>query len=135
MADASLVVTCLVAVAALVSIGFGQFSANTGKDYLPKRIRRLLRRVPASEEDHRTRGMSLMLRGASLMMVVLAIAAGPLIGNYNSPRFSRNAMFFITTVGLLAALYCGVWSYTLYQRVRFVSTRTLTDSQPELPQA
>ena len=39
------------AVLSLVSVTLGLFSTLTGKDPLPKRIRSLLRRVPASAED------------------------------------------------------------------------------------
>ena len=131
--NAALSITSLVAVLALVNIVLGQYSAMSGKDFLPKRIRRQLRRVPASEEDHRTRGMSLTLNGAAVMMLMLGITATPLIGMYNRGQFSRDAVFFISTVGMLAALYCAVWSYTLHQRVRFVSTRTSTDAHPGIP--
>jgi hypothetical protein len=127
--------TSLVAVLALVNIVLGQYSASTGRDCLPKRFRRLLRRVPASEEDHRTRGISLTLNGAAVMMLVLGITAEPLIGMYNRGQFSRDAVFFISTVGMLAALYCIVWSYTLNQRVRYVSTKASTDGHPQVPPA
>jgi hypothetical protein len=133
--DATLWLTSLVVVLALGSIVLGQFSTMTGKDHLPKRIRRRLRRVPATQEDHRMRGMSLTLNGAAMMMVALAITATPRIGMFSSGRFSRDAVFFITSVGLFAALWCSVASYNLYQRVQFVSTRASTDPHPEPPQA
>lgn len=133
--NTALSITSLVAALALVNIVLGQYSSLTGKDPLPKAIRRLLRRVPASEEDHRTRGMSLTLNGAAVMMLVLGITATPLIGMYNRGQFARDAVFFTTTVGMLAALYCIVWSYTLNQRVRYVSTKASTDAHQEIPPA
>ena len=53
------------AVLSLVSVTLGLFSTLTGKDPLLKRIRSLMRRVPASAEDFRLRGMSLTLNGAA----------------------------------------------------------------------
>ena len=44
------------AVVSLLSVTLGVFSIVTGKDPLPKRIRSLLRRLPASAEDFRLRG-------------------------------------------------------------------------------
>ena len=60
------------AVLSLVSVMLGLFSTLTGQDALPKRIRRMLRRMPASADDFRLRGVSLLLNGAAVMLLVSA---------------------------------------------------------------
>jgi hypothetical protein len=117
----------------LGSIFLGLISIGTGKDYLPTRVRRLLSRVPASEEDHRLRGMSLVLNGAAMTIFALGITASTL-AMINRGSFPRG-LFFVTTVAFLAAIACSIGSYVLYWRVRFVSTRASTDAHPGIPPA
>jgi hypothetical protein len=132
------------AVLSLPSVTLGLFSTLTGKDPLPKRIRSLLRRVPASAEDFRLRGMSLTLSGAAVMLISLLtinvvdrLAGGGWSGYAPSASlaFSKDTVFLVTTVAALAAMACSIGAYTLGVRVRYVSTRASTGAQPGMPPA
>jgi hypothetical protein len=132
------------AVLSLPSVTLGLFSTLTGKDPLPKRIRRLLRRVPASAEDFRLRGMSLTLNGAAVMLISLLtinvaerLAGGGWSGYAPSASlaFSKDTVFLVTTVAALTAMACFIGAYTLGVRVRYVSTRASTGAQPGMPPA
>jgi hypothetical protein len=138
----------LISVAAVLSLAnvvLGLFSSLTGKDPLPKRMRSLLRRVPASAEDFRVRGMSLTLGGAGVMLISLLItinvvdmlAAGGWSGYAPSASlaFPKAIVFFVTTVAGLAALACFIGAYALGVRVRYVSTRASTGAEPGMPPA
>ena len=134
----------MAAVLSIVSVTVGLFSTLTGKDPLPKRIRSLLRRVPASAEDFRLRGMSLTLNGAAVMLISLLtinvvdrLAGGGWSGYAPSASlaFSKDTVFLVTTVAALAAMACSIGAYTLGVRVRYVSTRASTGAQPGMPPA
>jgi hypothetical protein len=137
----------LISVAAVLgfaSVIVGLFSTLTGKDPLPKRIRSLLRRVPASAEDFRLRGISLTLNGAAVMLISLLtinsvdrLAVGGWSGYAPSASlaFSKDTVFLVTTVAALAAMACFIGAYTLGVRVRYVSTRASTGAQPGMPPA
>ncbi len=144
MQQISLSLAAVAAVLSLVSVILGLFSTLTGKDPLPKRIRRLLRRVPASAEDFRTRGMSLVLGGAAVMLIasilttnVVGLTLSGVSGYAPSATlaFPKAAVFLIGLVAALAAMACFVGSYTLMLRVRYVSTRASTGAQPGMPPA
>jgi hypothetical protein len=131
-------------VLSLVSVTVGLFSTLTGKDPLPKRMRSLLRRVPASAEDFRLRGMSLTLNGAAAMLISLLtvnavdrLAVGGWSGYAPSASlaFAKDTVFLVTTVAALAAMACFIGAYTLGIRVRYVSTRASTGAQPGMPPA
>jgi hypothetical protein len=130
------------AVLSLVSVTLGLFSTLTGKDPLPKRIRSLLRRVPASAEDFRLRGMSLTLNGAAVMLISLLtinvvdrLAVGGWSGYAPSASlaFPKDTVFLVTTVAALAAMACFIGAYNLGVRVRYVSTRASTGADPGMP--
>jgi hypothetical protein len=141
----TLSIICVVAVLSLVNVTVGLFSTLTGKDPLPKRMRSLLRRVPASAEDFRLRGMSLTLNGAAVMLiaslltinVVEVLAVGGWSGYAPSPSlaFPKDTVFLVTMVAALAAMACFIGAYTLGVRVRYVSTRASTGAQPGMPPA
>jgi len=134
MQDTALSIASLAAVLGLASVLLGLFSIITGKDHFPKRVRRLLWKVPASADDHRMHGMMLMLNGAAVMLVELGVTAN-IVGMYGHRSASADAVFFITMVAILTSLACTAGSYTLSLRVRYVSTRTSTDTQPGIPPA
>ena len=140
----TLSLSSVAAVLSLVSVTVGLFSTLTGKDPLPKRMRSLLRRVPASAEDFRLRGMSLTLNGAAAMLISLLtvnavdrLAVGGWSGYAPSASlaFAKDTVFLVTTVAALAAMACFIGAYTLGIRVRYVSTRASTGAQPGMPPA
>ena len=135
---------CVAAVLSLVSVTLGLFSTLTGKDPLPTRIRRVLRRVPASAEDFRLRGLSLALNGAAVMLLVSIITANVVVMSMLNPgivyfapsaslAFPKDTVFFVTTVAALVAVACFVGAYILYARVRYLSTRSSTRAKPGMP--
>jgi hypothetical protein len=131
------------AVLSLVSVTLGLFSTLTGRDPLPKRIRRLLRRVPASAEDFRLRGMSLTLNGVGVTLIVslltVNVVGGIALSGWSgyapaaSLSFPKDAVFLVTTVAALVAVACFIGAYALGVRARYVSTRAA--AQPGLPPA
>jgi hypothetical protein len=135
----------LAALLSFVSVTVGLFSTLTGNDPLPRRIRSLLRRVPASAEDFRLRGMTLMLNGAAVMLmvslltinVVNTLTRGSISGYVPSASvaFPRATVFLVTTVAALAALACFVGAYVLGVRVRYVGTGPSTGTQQGTPPA
>jgi hypothetical protein len=136
----------LAAVLSLANVVLGLFSSLTGKDPLPKRIRRMLRRVPASAEDFRLRGVSLVVNGAAVMLLVSIITTNVVVMSMLTPgvaylapsaslAFSKDTVFLVTTVAALAAIACFIGAYTLSVRVRYVSTRASTGALPGMPPA
>jgi hypothetical protein len=131
------------AVLSLLIVMLGLFSTLTGKDPLPKRIRSLLRRVPASAEDFRLRGESLTLNGAAVMLMALLLTINVVerlapagwtgYAPSASPAFPNDTVFLVTAVAALAATACFIGAYTLGVRVRYVSTRASTGQRPEMP--
>jgi hypothetical protein len=137
----------------LVSVTLGLLFTLMGRDPLPKPIRRLLRRVPASADDFRLRGMSLTLNGAAVTMIVSLVTinvAGRLAGagwsgyapatspgsaEWSSVAFPEGAVFLVTTVASLAAVACFIGAYTLGIRVRYVTTRGSIGANPGMPPA
>ena len=115
----------------LVSVILGLFSVITGRDHLPWRIRYLLRRVPASAEDHRLHGMGLMLNGAALMLVMFGVAAGT--AGRHLGGFPSQVQFFVTAVAFVGSMALLAGAYTVSVRVRTVSTRASTDAHPGIP--
>ena len=141
----TLTLISLAALLSFVSVTVGLFSTLTGKDPLPRRIRSLLRRVPASADDFRLRGMTLMLNGAAVMVmvslltinVVNTLTRGSISGYVPSASvaFPRATVFLVTTVAALAALACFVAAYVLGVRVRYIGTGPSTGTQQGTPPA
>lgn len=62
----------------LVSVILGLYSALTGKDHWPTQMSRLRRRVPASDEGRRRHGVSMMLNGGALLLVLFGVSMNAL---------------------------------------------------------
>ena len=141
--------TCAAAVLSCLSVMVGLISTLTGRDPLPKRIRSLMRRTPSSAEDFRLRGMSLMLNGAAVMLIASGLATnvveGLALGTHvvayapsatlESLAFPKDTVFLVTTVAAVAAVAFFIGAYTLSVRVRYVSTRNSSATQPGIPPA
>jgi hypothetical protein len=143
---ATLLLLSVAALLSLASVVFGLSSSLTGKDPLPKRIRRMLRRMPASVEDFRLRGVSLMLNGAGVMMLVSIVTTNVVAMGMLSPgvtyfvpsasvAFPKAIVFLVTVVAAIASIACFVGSYSLAVRVRYVRTHASAGVQPEIPPA
>jgi hypothetical protein len=139
----------LISVAAVLSLAnvmLGVLAIVTGRDPLPKKVRGLLRRMPASPDDFRLRGMSLTLNGAAVMLIVSGLTINvvgrlALVGTYAyapwtaSVQFANDVLFLVTTVAALAAIACFMGAYAVGARVRYASTHPSTGSQPGMPPA
>ena len=136
----------LAAVLALASVLLGLYSVLTARDPLPHRIRSLMRRMPASAQDFRVRGTSLMLTGVAVMLIAADLAINivaalalipPSVGYYTSESlaFPKGTMFLVTTVTAMAAVALFVGAYVVSVRVQYVSTRPSTGHRPEVPPA
>ncbi len=126
----------LISVAALLglaSVLVGLFCTLTGRDALPRRLREMMRRVPASADDFRLRGTILMINGAGVLLIVSSLAANllaplailpPGIGWYTSESLAlpKAAMFAVTALVAVSAVALFVAAYSLSLRVGFVST-------------
>ena len=140
---------CVAAMLSCVSVMVGLISTRTGKDPLPKRIRSLMRRTPASAEDFRLRGMSLTLNGAAVMLIASGLATNVVEGlalgtnvvayapsaTLASLAFPKYTVFLVTTVAAVVALAFFIGAYTLSVRVRYMSTGNSTATQPGIPPA
>jgi hypothetical protein len=131
------------ALLSLASLILGLFSL-TGRDCLPRRVRRLLRRIPASAADFRLRGVSLVLNGSGVLVLASLVARNTLVGppsgftGYapaSDVAFERGAMFI--TDGLLAIAAIAIFgvAYAVGVRVRYLSTRASRGTEPGLPPA
>jgi hypothetical protein len=123
----------LAALLSFASVMLGLVFTVSGKDPFPTRVRRLLRRVPASLEDFRLRGMTLMLNGAAVMLIVALLTIN-VVNRYTFTGFSgyvpsgtlafpRATVFLVNSVAALVALACFIGAYMLGGRVRYVATR------------
>ena len=134
---------CIAAVLSFASVALGLFSTLTGKDSLPGRIRSRLRRVPASAEDFRLRGTTLMLNGAAVMLVVALLTVNVVnslaLGGISfyipsaSIAFPWATVFLVNTVAALAAMGCFFGAYVLSVRVRYIATGPSTGTQQDMP--
>ncbi len=143
---ATLALLSVAAVLSLASVVLGLFSSLTGKDPLPKRIRRMLRRVPLSAEDFRLRGLSLMLDGAAVLLLVSIITTNVVVMGVLNPgvvvlvpsaslEFPKTIVFLVTVVVAIASIACFWGSYALGVRVRYLNTQASTGVGPEIPPA
>ena len=121
----------------------GLFSTVTGRDPLPKRIRSLTRRTPASVEDFRLRGIGLMLNGAAVILIASIVAITVVerlsFGAYSdyapeSSVASPNDAIFLVTIGAgIAAVALSIGAYVLSTRVRYARTGISNSTQPGMP--
>ena len=134
MQDAALSMGSVAAVLSLTILLMGLYSVITGKDHFPRRLRRLLWKVPASPDDQRTHGLYLMLNGAAILLMELCVTAG-IYGSHSVRGFPADVMFFITLLGFCAAFALTVGAYVVGLRTRYVSSRASADSHPGIPPA
>lgn len=138
----------LLALATLLSLAnlvLGLFSTLTGKDPLPKRVRSMMRRIPASAADFRIRGTSLMLNGAGVMLIAsnlattfverLAFGTATAYVPSGSAALPNDITFLFTTVAAVAAVALFIGAYALSRRVGYVSTHLSASAKPGMPPA
>ena len=115
-----------------VSVVLGLFSALTGKDHWPKAIRRLRRRVPASEEDRRLLGVALMLNGAAMLIAIIGISMTALTAGDRVVEPLNTLRFLLTLIGLGASVVCVFGAYGLLRRIRYTYGEASASEQPQI---
>jgi hypothetical protein len=138
----------LAALLSFASVTLGLVFTVSGKDPLPGRVRSLLRRVPASPEDFRLRGMTLMLNGAAVMLIVTLLTIN-VVNRLTFSGFSgyvplatlatlavpKATVFLVNTVAALATLACFIGAYKVGVLVRYIATGPSNSTQQRMPPA
>jgi hypothetical protein len=124
MQTVTLWLVAVVSTVALLSVLVGLYSVATGKDHWPRRLQRLRRRTPASEEDFRKHGTSMMLNGGAMLLILLGVTANALSLGTRFGEPANTLRFVILLIALAASLGCVIGAYTLSLRVHYVNGRT-----------
>src|ERR1700686_3235673 len=107
-------------VVGLAGMTTGLFSVLTGRDHWPHILRRVRRRIPASEEDQRRNGLSLALNGAAVLIVVMGTSVNNFsIGDHTIGEPLNSLRFVLTVIGLAGALGCVIGSYAVSLTVKY----------------
>jgi hypothetical protein len=115
----------LLAVAALLNVSsafLGLYSLISGKDHWPRALRFLRKRVPATENDHRTQGAALLLNGAGVMLIVMggSMNVQSMLGRISGEPVNT-IQFGLTLAALSVAMGCIIGAYVIRLRVQYVS--------------
>ena len=114
----------------LASMTTGLFSVLTGRDHWPQILRRVRRRVPASEEDQRRNGMSLALNGAAVLIIVMGTSLDNFsIGDHHIGEPLNTLRLVLTLIGLAGALGCVIGAYIVGVTVKY-TYRNLPAEEP-----
>jgi hypothetical protein len=118
----------------LASMATGLFSVLTGRDHWPHILRRLRRRIPASEEDQRRNGMSLALNGAAVLIIVM----GTSIENFSIRDHTigeplGTLRFVLTLIGLAGAMGCVIGAYVVSLTVKYTYGNLPAQAPPAKP--
>jgi hypothetical protein len=113
----------------LAGVLVGLFSVLTGRDHWPTALRRLRRRTPASQEDMRRHGITLVLNGAAVLIAVM----GTSINNFSVQDHTigeplNTLRFVLTGIGVAGLLTCVIGAYSLSLTVQYKGT----DLRPEV---
>lgn len=105
-----------------VNLAAGLLSAVTGRPYLPGLLRRLRRSAPATPDDQRVLGMTLILLsvGQLLMMVVVLVVITLAAAEGSGGRAPIIGLYLVILVGFVSSVACTFASLALGQRVRYV---------------
>jgi hypothetical protein len=113
-----------------VNLSAGLLSAVTGRSFMPGFIRRLRRNAPASPDDQRVLGMTLILLsvGQLLMMVVLLVVITLAAAQGSGGRAPIIGLYLVTLVGFMSSVACTFGSLALGQRVRYIEQERREDA-------
>ena len=95
-------------------------------------------------EDHRLRGISLMLNGAGVTLITSILAStvvqrstsgsmGIAYAPDASLAFPNDTIFLVTTVAAVVAVALFIGAYDVSTRVRYTTNRPSTSTQQEIP--
>ena len=123
MQTLSMGLAAVLTVLGLGLVAMGSWAAATGKNHLPEAIRRL-QRTPASEDQERLQGKSLILNGIAGLMAALLVLLFSLRWMDNS-RSTASSGRFLIVIGVAAAYFiCILAAYVLHKRVRWMDAGT-----------
>jgi hypothetical protein len=128
---------------ALVAAGFllasallGMFSLVTGRDHLPKQLRWLRRKTPASPDDYRRHGTSMLLTAGAMLIVLVGVSMTTLGAQNHSLGEPANTLaFLLSLVGALTALVLVFASYRVTLSVRYTIGKIPAGAPPVEPSA
>jgi hypothetical protein len=122
------------AVGGLVNLTAGLFSVLTGRDHWPKRLRRLRRRTPASQEDRRRHGMALVLNGAAVLIIIMGVSINTFgVRDQSLGEPLKIIRFLISLVGIAGSMGCLIGAYRLSLTVRCTDGRVSAGQPPAEP--
>jgi hypothetical protein len=120
-------ISVVAAAGGLGNVLMGLGSILTGKDYWPRQLRRLRPRTPASTEDQRRYGMSVLLNGAAVLIIIMSISLNIFGARDHSQGEPLNTLrFVISLIGLAGAMVCVGGAYRYGLKVNY----TLSESPP-----
>jgi hypothetical protein len=118
----------------LVAMTTGLFSLLSGRDHWPHVLRRLRRRIPASEEDQRRNGLSLALNGAAVLIVVMGTSINDFsIGDHSIGEPLNTLRFVLTLIGLAGVFGCVIGAYTVSLTVKYTYRNLPAEAPPANP--
>jgi hypothetical protein len=124
----------VVGVVGLAAMAAGLFSLLSGRDHWPHVLRRLRRRIPASEEDQRRNGTSLALNAAAMLIVVMGTSINEFtIGDYSIREPMTTLRFVLALIGLAGALGCVIGAYTVSLTVKYSHGNLPAEAPPANP--
>jgi len=119
------------AVGGLMNLTAGLFSVLTGRDHWPKRLRRLRRRTPASQEDWRRHGMALVLNGAAVLIIIMGASIYTFAVRDQSLGEPLKALrFLLSLIGIAGSIACLIGAYRLSLAVRYTEGRVSAGPPP-----
>ena len=120
MQTAALALALTASVIALASMVLGLYSALTGKDHWPQQAGRIRGRVPASAEDQRAHGLSMVLNGCGALLILLAVTLTTVSIGSRAGEPMNTMQFLIDLIALIAALASVIGAHSFGSRVKYV---------------
>ena len=122
------------ALVGLMSLSLGLSSVLTGRDYWPRQLRRLRPKKPASPEDQRRYGISLLLTGAAILIILMGTGINIFGARDHSQGEPLNTLrFVLSLIGFAAALIFITAAYGIGLTVRYVDPNLPAEAPPVEP--
>jgi amino acid transporter len=122
------------AVGGLVNLTAGLFSVLSGRDHWPQRLRHFRRRTPASQDDQRRHGLTLVLNGAAVLIIIMGISINIFgVRDHSQGEPLNTLRFLLTLIGIAGSIACVIGAYSLSLTVRYTDSRLSTGRPPAEP--
>ena len=105
---------------AFLNITVGLYSAMTGADHWPQRLRRIRRRTPATADDHRVHGLGMLLGGCAVLMVLIGVTLNTLAIGDRVGEPEKTMRFVISVIVFAASLACMIGANGFSSRVKYL---------------